>query len=230
MSVEAYIELPEAVERPRDHPYNCGFPTAMSRLLSAHPRIGPAFQQLFGAIIVCAWALSRPGARDDRGCRGVGPDLLLLNDLSRRVSACRGGRRRAGGGDPREPLGRARPTAARVRCATSPTSSRWTRTTSRAPTGTGCACSVQRPRLPRGRPRRRHLQPPHAPRGRLRDPGRRADADRRPRRRTTAASGTGRTGLTGCAAAASRLMSPLDRATRSSSSPGLRSRATVGAP
>ena len=45
MSDEAYIELPELLERPGDHPYNFGFPTAMGRLLSAHPRIGPAFPE-----------------------------------------------------------------------------------------------------------------------------------------------------------------------------------------
>ena len=59
MSDEAYIELPEALERPRDHPYDFGFPTAMGRLLSAHPRIGPAFQQLFGAIMFAPGPLSR---------------------------------------------------------------------------------------------------------------------------------------------------------------------------
>lgn len=59
MSDEAYIELPQALERPADHPYNFGFPTAMGRLLSAHPRIGPAFQQLFGAIMFAPGPLSR---------------------------------------------------------------------------------------------------------------------------------------------------------------------------
>jgi hypothetical protein len=59
MSDEAYIELPEAVERPRDHPYNFGFPTAMGRLLSAHPRIGPAFQRLFAAIMFEPSGLTR---------------------------------------------------------------------------------------------------------------------------------------------------------------------------
>ena len=48
-----HIQLPdpEDAPRPADHPYNFGAPTAMGRLLSAHPRIGPAFQQLFGAIM-----------------------------------------------------------------------------------------------------------------------------------------------------------------------------------
>ena len=59
MSDEAYIELPEALQRPANHPYNFGFPTAMGRLLSAHPRIGPAFQQLFGAIMFAPGPLSR---------------------------------------------------------------------------------------------------------------------------------------------------------------------------
>ena len=59
MSDEAYIELPEALERPADHPYNFGFPTAMGRLLSAHRRIGPAFQQLFAAIMFAPGSLSR---------------------------------------------------------------------------------------------------------------------------------------------------------------------------
>jgi alkylhydroperoxidase/carboxymuconolactone decarboxylase family protein YurZ len=59
MSDETYIALPEALERPADHPYNFGFPTAMGRLLSAHPRIGPAFQQLFGAIMFAPSPLSR---------------------------------------------------------------------------------------------------------------------------------------------------------------------------
>ena len=59
MSDEAYIELPTPAERPRDHPYNFGFPTAMGRLLSAHPRIGPAFQRLFATIMFEPGALSR---------------------------------------------------------------------------------------------------------------------------------------------------------------------------
>ena len=48
---DAYIELPDpalvAAKRPADHPYNFGPPTGKSRLLMAHPRIGPAFLRLF---------------------------------------------------------------------------------------------------------------------------------------------------------------------------------------
>jgi hypothetical protein len=60
----AFIQLPtrEEVEarRPPDHPYYFGFTTGMSRLLSAHPRIGPAFQALYGAIMFAPGPLSRP--------------------------------------------------------------------------------------------------------------------------------------------------------------------------
>ena len=60
---DAYIELPDpalvAAKRPVDHPYNFGPPTGMSRLLMAHPRIGPAFLGLFSQIMFEPGALSR---------------------------------------------------------------------------------------------------------------------------------------------------------------------------
>lgn len=60
---EAYIELPSVEEaaaaRPPDHPYNFGFVTAMSRLLMAHPRIGPAFQALYTEIMFADGQLDR---------------------------------------------------------------------------------------------------------------------------------------------------------------------------
>lgn len=50
-----WFELPDpdsaAADRPADHPYNFGYPSGMGLLLAAHPRIGPAFMQLFGAIM-----------------------------------------------------------------------------------------------------------------------------------------------------------------------------------
>jgi hypothetical protein len=60
----AYIELPSreevAAKRPPGHPYDFGFITGMGRLLMAHPRIGPAFQALYGAIMFAPGPLSRP--------------------------------------------------------------------------------------------------------------------------------------------------------------------------
>jgi alkylhydroperoxidase/carboxymuconolactone decarboxylase family protein YurZ len=62
-SGEAYIALPTVDEvgatRDADHPYNFGFVTGMARLLNAHPRIGPAFQSLYAAIMFAPGALSR---------------------------------------------------------------------------------------------------------------------------------------------------------------------------
>jgi alkylhydroperoxidase/carboxymuconolactone decarboxylase family protein YurZ len=62
-SADAYIELPSVEEaaaaRPPDHPYNFGFVAPMSRLLMAHPRIGPAFQALFGEIMFVDGQLDR---------------------------------------------------------------------------------------------------------------------------------------------------------------------------
>jgi alkylhydroperoxidase/carboxymuconolactone decarboxylase family protein YurZ len=59
----AYVRLPDpevvAARRPADHPYNFGEPTGMSRLLAAHPRIGPAFMALFSEIMFAPGALSR---------------------------------------------------------------------------------------------------------------------------------------------------------------------------
>ncbi len=60
---DAYIALPDpadvAAARPADHPYNFGFVTGMSRLLMAHPRIGPKFQALFAEIMFAPGALDR---------------------------------------------------------------------------------------------------------------------------------------------------------------------------
>ena len=60
---DAYIALPSmeavAAARPADHPYNFGFVGAMGRLLMAHPRIGPPFQAMFGAIMFAPGALDR---------------------------------------------------------------------------------------------------------------------------------------------------------------------------
>jgi alkylhydroperoxidase/carboxymuconolactone decarboxylase family protein YurZ len=60
---DAYVGLPSAeavaAVRPVDHPYNFGFVGAMGRLLMAHPRIGAAFQSLFGEIMFAPGALER---------------------------------------------------------------------------------------------------------------------------------------------------------------------------
>lgn len=60
---DAYVQLADpalvAANRPAEHPYNFGAPTAMSRLLMAHPRIGPAFLGLFSQIMFEPGALSR---------------------------------------------------------------------------------------------------------------------------------------------------------------------------
>jgi hypothetical protein len=60
---DAYIALPSteaaAAARPVDHPYSFGFVGSMGRLLMAHPRIGPAFQAMFGAIMFAPGALDR---------------------------------------------------------------------------------------------------------------------------------------------------------------------------
>jgi alkylhydroperoxidase/carboxymuconolactone decarboxylase family protein YurZ len=60
---DAYIELPSTEEvaaaRPPDHPYNFGFVTAMSRLLMAHPRIGPAFQAVYAEVMFADGQLDR---------------------------------------------------------------------------------------------------------------------------------------------------------------------------
>ena len=54
----AHVDLPDLPPR-KGHPYDFGFPTQMGRLLAAHPRIGPAFQQLFAAIMFAPSPLSR---------------------------------------------------------------------------------------------------------------------------------------------------------------------------
>lgn len=57
---DAYIRLPYPDGgRPAGHPYDFGFVTGMSRLLQAHPRIGPAFQALFAEIMFNPGALDR---------------------------------------------------------------------------------------------------------------------------------------------------------------------------
>ncbi len=62
-SQDAYVRLPPpeevAASRPADHPYNFGFVTGMSRLLMAHPRIGPKFMAMFGEIMFAPGALDR---------------------------------------------------------------------------------------------------------------------------------------------------------------------------
>ncbi|HEX8066070.1 MAG TPA: hypothetical protein VF520_06050 [Thermoleophilaceae bacterium] len=63
MTEPAFVSLPDAEQvaasRPPDHPYNFGFVANMGRLLAAHPRIGPAFQQLFAAIMFAPGFLDR---------------------------------------------------------------------------------------------------------------------------------------------------------------------------
>jgi alkylhydroperoxidase/carboxymuconolactone decarboxylase family protein YurZ len=60
---DAYVALPSpeavAAGRPADHPYNFGAPTGMSRLLMAHPRIGPKFLALFSEVMFAPGALDR---------------------------------------------------------------------------------------------------------------------------------------------------------------------------
>jgi hypothetical protein len=53
MTDDAWVALPdpEQLGRPQNHPYNFGFVANMGRLLAAHPRIGGAFQKLFGEIM-----------------------------------------------------------------------------------------------------------------------------------------------------------------------------------
>lgn len=50
----AWVKLPSEAEmrtRFENHPYALGFVPAMGRLLGSHPRIGPAFSQLFSEIM-----------------------------------------------------------------------------------------------------------------------------------------------------------------------------------
>ena len=60
---KAWVAMPseaELAEQMADHPYSRGFVPAMGRLLASHPRIGPAFAALYGAIMFPAeGALSR---------------------------------------------------------------------------------------------------------------------------------------------------------------------------
>jgi hypothetical protein len=60
---EAYVRLPDPEEvarsRPANHPYNFGFVTAMSRVLMAHPRIGPKFLAMYSEIMFAPGALER---------------------------------------------------------------------------------------------------------------------------------------------------------------------------
>ena len=63
MEREAWIDLPSEEEvrkvRPPGGPYDFGFVPTMGRLLMAHPRIGPAFGQLFAEIMFAPGALTR---------------------------------------------------------------------------------------------------------------------------------------------------------------------------
>jgi alkylhydroperoxidase/carboxymuconolactone decarboxylase family protein YurZ len=63
MSSDAWVEMPTEVELRRLVPeggiYDFGFLPAMARLIMAHPRIGPAFGQLFGQIMFAPGALGR---------------------------------------------------------------------------------------------------------------------------------------------------------------------------
>lgn len=50
----AWIEMPsegDLQSRLENHPYALGFVPAMARLLRSHPRIGPAFAQLYSEIM-----------------------------------------------------------------------------------------------------------------------------------------------------------------------------------
>ena len=59
MGDSAFIDLPVPQGRPPRHPYDFGYVANMGRLLAAHPRIGPAFQQLYGEIMFAPGALDR---------------------------------------------------------------------------------------------------------------------------------------------------------------------------
>lgn len=61
MAHEAWVELPVPQDTGRgdDHPYDFGFVPRMGRLLMAHPRIGQAFQDMYGAIMFAPSHLSR---------------------------------------------------------------------------------------------------------------------------------------------------------------------------
>ena len=63
MGRKAWIDMPSAEEAmkesPPGGPYDFGFVPMMGRLLMAHPRIGPAFRQLFGEIMFAPGALTR---------------------------------------------------------------------------------------------------------------------------------------------------------------------------
>lgn len=61
---QAWVELPTRAQMrdarpPGSHPYDFGFVTGMGRLLMAHPRIGGAFMELYGAIMFAPGHLSR---------------------------------------------------------------------------------------------------------------------------------------------------------------------------
>lgn len=60
---DAWVEIPDEATlraaRPPGGPYDFGFVPAMGRLLAAHPRIGPAFGQLFSTIMFEPGALTR---------------------------------------------------------------------------------------------------------------------------------------------------------------------------
>jgi alkylhydroperoxidase/carboxymuconolactone decarboxylase family protein YurZ len=63
---QPFIKLPtdeemraEAKPGMKPSPYDFGFIGGMSRVLSAHPRIGPAMRALFGEIMFAPGAMSR---------------------------------------------------------------------------------------------------------------------------------------------------------------------------
>jgi hypothetical protein len=63
---EAWVRIPTQAEaiagaagRGDDHPYSLGFVPAMGRLLGAHPRIGAAFQALYGEIMFAPGRMTR---------------------------------------------------------------------------------------------------------------------------------------------------------------------------
>jgi alkylhydroperoxidase family enzyme len=60
---DGWIRLPRpedmAAARPPGHPYDFGAVAAMTRLIGAHPRIGPRFYSFFAQVMFGGGALSR---------------------------------------------------------------------------------------------------------------------------------------------------------------------------
>lgn len=60
---DAWVAMPSEAELRRERgsggPYDFGFVPAMARLISAHPRLAPAFGALFGTIMFQPSALER---------------------------------------------------------------------------------------------------------------------------------------------------------------------------